>query len=72
MDKLLQVSGSPHVHGNESVKKIMWSVVIALLPALAVSVYYFGLPVLILTLVSIATCMLTEYLIQRFMLKGNV
>jgi electron transport complex protein RnfD len=72
MDKLLQVSGSPHVHGNESVKKIMWSVVIALLPALAVSVYYFGLPVLILTLVSIVTCMLTEYLIQRFMLKGNV
>ena len=72
MDKLLQVSGSPHVHGNESVKKIMWSVVIALLPALAVSVFYFGLPVIILTLVSIATCMLTEYLIQRFMLKGNV
>ena len=72
MDKLLQVSGSPHVHGNESVKNIMWSVVIALLPALAVSVYYFGLPVLLLTLVSIATCMLTEYLIQRFMLKGNV
>ncbi len=72
MDKLLQVSGSPHVHGDDSVKKIMWSVVIALLPALAVSVYYFGLPVLILTLVSIATCMLTEYLIQRFMLKGKV
>ena len=72
MDKLLHVSGSPHVHGDESVKKIMWSVVIALLPALAVSVFYFGLPVLILSLVSIATCLLTEYLIQRFMLKGNV
>ncbi len=72
MNKLLQVSGSPHVHGTETVKKIMWSVVIALLPALAVSVFYYGLPVLILTLVSIATCMLTEYLIQRFMLKGDV
>ena len=72
MNRLLQVSGSPQVHGTETVKKIMWSVVIALLPALAVSVFYFGLPVLILTLVSIATCMLTEYLIQRFMLKGNV
>ena len=72
MNRLLQVSGSPHVHGTETVKKIMWSVVIALLPALAVSVFYFGLPVLILTLVSIATCLLTEYLIQRFMLKGNV
>lgn len=72
MNRLLQVSGSPHVHGTETVKKIMWSVVIALLPALAVSVYYFGLPVLILTLVSIATCVLVEFLIQRFMLKGNV
>lgn len=72
MNRLLQVSGSPHVHGTETVKKIMWSVVIALLPALAVSVFYFGLPVLILTLVSIATCLLTEYLIQRFMLKWNV
>ena len=72
MNRLLQVSGSPHVHGTETVKKIMWSVVIALLPALAVSVFYFGLPVLILTLVSIATCLLTEYLIQRFLLKGNV
>lgn len=72
MNRLLQVSGSPHVHSTETVKKIMWSVVIALLPALAVSVFYFGLPVLILTLVSIATCLLTEYLIQRFMLKGNV
>ena len=72
MNKLLQVSGSPHVHGDETVKKIMWSVVIALLPALAVSVFYFGLPVLILTLVSIATCLLTEFLIQRFMLKGNL
>ena len=72
MNKLLQVSGSPHVHGNETVKKIMWSVVIALLPALAVSVYYFGLPVLMLTLVSIATCVLVEFLIQRFMLKGNL
>lgn len=72
MNRLLQVSGSPHVHGTETVKKIMWSVVIALLPALAVSVFYFGLPVLILTLVSIATCLLTEYLIQRFMLKENV
>ena len=72
MNRLLQVSGSPHVHGTETVKKIMWSVVIALLPALVVSVYYFGLLVLILTLVSIATCVLVEFLIQRFMLKGNV
>lgn len=68
MDKLLHVSGSPHVHSDESVKKIMWSVVLSLVPALLVSVYYFGLPVIILTAVSIGCCVLFEYLIQRFML----
>ena len=56
------------MHSDESVKKIMWSVVLSLVPALLVSVYYFGLPVIILTLVSIGCCVLFEYLIQRFML----
>ena len=70
-EKLLYVSGSPHVHHNDSVKKIMWSVVVALIPALLVSVYYFGLPVLIITAVSIGSCLLFEYLIQRFLLKGK-
>ena len=42
--------------------------VLSLVPALLVSVYYFGLPVIILTLVSIGCCVLFEYLIQRFML----
>lgn len=68
MDKLLHISGSPHVHSGESVKKIMWSVVLSLMPALLVSIYYFGLPVITLTLVSVGCCVLFEYLIQRFML----
>ena len=71
-EKLLHVSGSPHIHSGESVKKIMWSVVIALLPAFLVSIYYFGLPVIILTFVSIASCLVVEYLIQKYMLKGEV
>ncbi|MEG2071365.1 MAG: RnfABCDGE type electron transport complex subunit D, partial [Bacteroidales bacterium] len=71
MDKLLQVSGSPHIHSGESVKKIMWSVVIALMPALLVSIYYFGLPVILVTLVSVGGCVGFEYLIQRFLLKGK-
>ena len=68
MDKLLNISGSPHVHSDESVKKIMWSVVIALMPAFLVSIFYFGLPVIILTAVSIGCCVLIEYLIQRFLM----
>lgn len=70
-DFLLKVSGSPHIHGEESVKKIMWTVVIALLPAFLVSIFYFGLPALWLTLVSVASCVVFEYLIQRFLLKGK-
>lgn len=69
MDKLLKVSGSPHIHSDCSVRKIMWSVVLALMPAFAVSVFYFGLPAIMLTLVSVASCVLFEYLIQRFVLK---
>ena len=70
-NKLLFVSGSPHVHHRDSVKKIMWAVVIALMPAFLVAVYYFGLPVIMITAVSIAACLMFEYLIQRFLLKGK-
>lgn len=69
MNKLLNVSGSPHVHSGESVQKIMVSVIVALIPALVVSIFYFGLPVIILTLVSVGCCVLFEYLIQRFIMK---
>ncbi|MDR1757708.1 MAG: RnfABCDGE type electron transport complex subunit D [Bacteroidales bacterium] len=70
-ENLLHVSGSPHVHSQDSVKKIMWSVVIALVPAFVVSVLVFGLPVLWVTATSIGTCLAVEYLIQRFLLKGK-
>jgi electron transport complex protein RnfD len=47
----------------------MYGVIIALMPALLASLWYFGLGALIVTVTSIAACMLFEYLIQRFMLK---
>ncbi|MCQ2285575.1 MAG: RnfABCDGE type electron transport complex subunit D [Bacteroidales bacterium] len=68
-NKLLQVSGAPHYHTGESTSNIMWSVVLALMPAFFVSVFYFGLPVLVITSVSVVSCLLFEYLIQRFLLK---
>lgn len=67
----LAIAMSPHVHSNESVKKIMYSVVIALLPAFCVSVYFFGLNAIRVTLISIASCMAIEWLIQKFLLKGK-
>ena len=42
MNKLI-VSLSPHVHGGDSVKKNMYGVLIALIPAFLVSLYFFGL-----------------------------
>jgi electron transport complex protein RnfD len=69
---LLTVSGSPHIHSDQSVKKIMLGVIYALVPALLVSLYFFGLEALFITLVAVAACLLFEYLIQRFLIKGEV
>lgn len=60
---------SPHIHGGESTKRIMLDVVLALLPALAVSTYVLGLRVLLITAVSVVSCVAFEYLIARFLLR---
>ena len=64
------ISGSPHVHSTENTRKIMYRVILALVPALLVALYYFGWYALRLTLVTVITCMLTEWLIQTFLIKG--
>ncbi len=69
MDRLINVSPSPHVAGEYSVKKIMYGVVLALLPAFAASVYYFGISAIIVTAVAIISCVLFEYLIQKYIIK---
>ena len=69
MDKLITVSPSPHAYGEDTVKKMMYGVVYALLPALFVSVYFFGIGALIVTLISIVSCVGFEYLIQKYLMK---
>ena len=64
-------SPSPHIHGGESTRRIMGDVVLALLPALAVSTYILGLRVLFISAVAIASCVVFEYLINRFFLKRS-
>ena len=66
------ISGSPHVHSTENTQKIMYRVILALFPALLVALYYFGWYALRLTIVTVITCMLTEWLIQTFLLKGSM
>lgn len=72
MNKFITVAPSPHVFGEQSVRKIMLGVIIALTPALFCSVYYFGWGAIIVTLVSVLTCLITEFLIQKFLLKGEI
>ena len=65
----LTISPSPHVHGGDSVKRNMYGVIIALLPAWATSLWFFGLGALAVTLISVASCVLIEFLIQKFVMK---
>ncbi len=60
---------SPHIHGGESTRRIMGDVVLALMPALAVSTYVLGWRVLMITAIAVASCVLFEYLIQRLLFK---
>ncbi|MDR1356206.1 MAG: RnfABCDGE type electron transport complex subunit D [Tannerellaceae bacterium] len=69
MENKLIISPSPHIHGGDSIQRNMYGVLLALVPAFAVSVYYFGMGALVVTAVSVASCVLAEYLIQRFLLK---
>jgi len=72
MNNLLNISPSPHTHGKETTRKLMFGVVIALMPALAASVLYFGIGAVIVTATSIISCILFEFLIQKYVLKKPI
>ena len=71
MTKLLNVSSSPHVRSHETTHSIMLDVAIAMLPASAFGVYHFGLHALLVLIVTVAACMLSEYLYEKLMKKPN-
>ena len=71
MANKLLVAPAPHVHGPESTQRIMLDVIIALLPALAVSVWVFGWDVLRVTAIAILSCVALEWFIQKYMFKGK-
>lgn len=64
------ISGSPHVHGEDSVKKIMYTVVLAMVPAMLVSVCFFGIDAIRVMLISVVSCLFFEWLIQKYLIKG--
>lgn len=69
MAQLLTVSASPHIHTKRTVAGCMRHVTIALLPAAACALYFFGIGALIVIATSIAACAATEYIINRWMLR---
>lgn len=64
-DKLPIVTSSPHVHHHSSTRSIMGDVIISLFPALLWGIYVFGLRALVLTGVSILSCVLSELLYEK-------
>jgi len=67
--KLFRVSPSPHIHSGESVNRLMYGVIFALVPSAIASVYFFGMASLILMLTAVISCIIFEYIIQYFIDK---
>ncbi len=72
MENKMIISPAPHVHGPNKTQRLMLDVLIALVPALVVSTVVYGLRVLALTLFSVCCCLLFEWFIQRYMLRGKL
>ena len=69
--KKMIVSLSPHAHGTDSVERNMYGVVIALLPALLVSFFYFGIGSAIVCATSVAACVFFEWAINKYPMKNS-
>ena len=73
MDKQpIIISASPHIHASRTSKKLMYDVLIALIPAFLVSLYVFGIGALVVTSVAVISCVLFEYVIQKYLLHSKV
>lgn len=71
MEEKLVVSSSPHIQSGATTRKIMLDVIIALVPAAIASVIIFGPQALLIIAVTIAACVLSEYVCRRVMKREN-
>lgn len=69
MSKLI-VSLSPHAHGTDTVERNMYGVILALLPALLVSFFYFGIGSVIVCSTSVVSCVFFEWVINKYLLQN--
>lgn len=68
MSQLITISPSPHAQTSVTVKKLMTNVIVALLPAVALALYCFGIGAAIVIVTAIVGCVVTEYIISRYIL----
>lgn len=71
MAKKLTVSASPHVRSSETTTGIMLDVIIALVPALVMSIVYFGTRALALTAVTVGSAVLAEFISRKVMKRSS-
>lgn len=72
MDKKLQVSSNPHIRSRVTVNGIMMAVVLALLPATGYGIAHFGLRALLHILITVASCVFTEFLFGLYKKKITI
>lgn len=65
----LVVSATPHIHSGNSVRKMMLNLIVALIPAIAVSMYFFGTDVLRVVGISVVSAVVWEAIFQKMMGK---
>ncbi len=71
MSDLMKVSSNPHIRSKAGTSKIMLCVVLALMPAAAFGVYNFGINALLLILITVASCVCSEFLFDMICKKKN-
>lgn len=71
MSDLFKVASSPHVRGKDDTSRIMLYVILALMPTTIFGIFNFGLRALLLIVVCIATCVISEYLFERCVHKKS-
>lgn len=70
MENKIIASSSPHIRSEETTQKLMLDVIIALIPAFAASVFYFGYKSLVLLVASVVSAVATELLVQKIMKRS--
>ena len=71
MSENYQVSSAPHVRAKDSTSRVMLYVIIALLPASLFGIYNFGIRALFLILITIASCVASEWIFDKIVHKKN-